>query len=178
MSGKIKNEIFEWFKTICASLVIAFGVTLFVQPTIVSGQSMYPTLEDKDYLLINKLSYNKEIPNRGDILVFKSGLIDNKTSHKKNLVKRVIALPGEHILIKNNEVYINGKYLSEDYLNDVYTDGDIDIVVPNNHVFTMGDNRPNSGDSRDSKIGTVPLDDIIGKVALRAYPFNKFGKIK
>ncbi len=149
-----------------------------VQPTIVSGQSMYPTLEDNDYLLINKLAYKKGIPTRGDILVFKSDLIDDKTNHKKNLVKRVIALPGEHILIKNNEVYINGKYLIEDYLNDVYTDGDIDIVVPNNHVFTMGDNRPKSGDSRNSEIGTVPLDNVIGEVALRAYPFNKFGKIK
>lgn len=178
MKRKLKNEIIDWIKTICISGVIAVGITLIAQPTIVNGQSMYPTLENKDYLIVNKLAYNNKVPKRGDIIVFKTELIDNETSKKKNLVKRVIALPGEHLVIKDNHVYINDKYLSEDYINNVYTSGDIDIIVPDNHVFTMGDNREDSDDSRKSYIGTIPLDNIVGKVAVRAYPFDKIGNVK
>lgn len=152
-------------------------ITLIVQPTIVSGKSMDPTLENKDYLFVNKLAYKAEGPKRGDIIVFKTDLIDKKSNKKKDLVKRVIALPGEKIVIKNSKVYINNKYLDESYINDVYTEGDINIVVPENHIFVMGDNRTDSSDSRDQDIGTISLDDIIGKVAIRIYPFNKIGKI-
>lgn len=150
---------------------------MVVQPTIVDGQSMYPTLENKDYLFVNKLAYNKDVPERGDVLVFKSDLINPKNNSRKNLVKRVIALPGEHIVIKNNEVYINNKQINEEYLHGAITDGNIDLVVPENEVFTMGDNRGGSKDSRDSSIGTVSLNNIVGKVAFRAFPFNKVGTI-
>lgn len=177
MTKIITKEILEWVKTIAISVVIAFGITLVVQPTIVDGQSMYPTLENKDYLFVNKLAYNKELPERGDVLVFKSDLINTKNNTKKNLVKRVIALPGEHIVIKNSEVYINNKKLNENYLDGAATDGDIDLVVPENEIFTMGDNRGGSKDSRDSSIGTISLDNIVGKVAFRAFPFNKIGTI-
>ncbi len=177
MNKKTKNEILEWIKTIFTSLALAMVITLIVQPTIVSGKSMDPTLENKDYLFLNKLAYKAESPKRGDIIVFKTDLIDKKSNKKKDLVKRVIALPGEHILIKNSEVYINNKYLDESYINDVYTEGDIDIVVPENHIFVMGDNRPDSLDSRNQNIGTISLDDVIGKVVIRAYPFDKIGKI-
>lgn len=174
----MKYELLEWIKTISISLVIAMGVTFIVQPTIVSGQSMYPTLENNDYLFINKLAYKTEEPKRGDILVFKTELIDSKSNKKKNLVKRVIALPGEHIAIKDSEVYINGKLLNENYIKDISTSGDIDIVVPENEIFVMGDNRPYSRDSRSYEIGTVSINDIIGKVSMRVYPFDKLGNIE
>ena len=177
MNTKVKHEILEWIKTISISLVIAIGATFIVQPTIVRGQSMYPTLENKDYLFINKLAYKNEDPKRGDIIVFKTELIDIKSNKKKDLVKRVIALPGEHIVIKNSEVYINGELLDEIYLKDIYTSGDIDMIVPENHVFTMGDNRPDSLDSRNYEIGTVSINDIVGKVSMRVYPFDKLGNI-
>lgn len=86
-------------------------------------------------------------------------------------------MPGEHIVIKNNEVYIDGKLLDESYINGVYTSGDIDIIVPENHIFTMGDNRPYSGDSRNSEVGTISLDDVVGKVSIRLYPFDKLGTV-
>ncbi|WP_443082215.1 signal peptidase I [Terrisporobacter sp.] len=168
----------DWIKTICASLIIAISITAVIQPTIVSGQSMYPTLENKDYLIVNKLAYNRELPNRGDIIVFKTSLIDDERNEKKNLVKRIIALPGDHLVIEDNEVYINEKLLKEDYLTGVYTYGDIDMIVPANEIFTMGDNRENSDDSRKDYIGTISLDDIVGEVVLRAYPFNNMGKVK
>lgn len=178
MNKKFKDEIIDWIKTICISGTIAMGINLVVQPTMVSGQSMHPTLENDDYLFINRLAYKSHTPKRGDVIVFKADLSGNNSNKKKNLVKRVIALPGDHLIIKDNNVYINGKHLNEDYLVDVYTDGDIDITVPNNHIFAMGDNRENSDDSRQSYIGAISLDDIVGEVFIRIYPFDKIGKIK
>jgi signal peptidase I len=93
-------------------------------------------------------------------------------------VKRVIGLPYEHLVIKDSKVYIDDKHLEEDYLIDAYTDGDIDIIIPSDHIFVMGDNRENSDDSRKSYIGTISLDDILGKVFVRMYPFNKGGQIE
>ncbi len=92
------------------------------------------------------------------------------------MVKRVISLPGEHIIIKDNEVFIDDKKLNEGYLDGVNTDGNIDMIVQQNHIFTMGDNRPKSGDGRE--IGTINIDDVIGKVYIRLYSFNKIGTVK
>ncbi|MDK2563868.1 signal peptidase I [Romboutsia sedimentorum] len=178
MSAKLKKEIFEWVKTIAFALVLAAVITSVVAPTIVSGESMYPTLKDKDYLFVNKLAYMNKAPKRGDIIVFKTKLVDEASGKNKDLVKRVIGIPGEHIVIKDNKVIINDKVLSEEYLKDVYTDGDIDMIIPNNHIFAMGDNRPNSGDSRQPNLGPINIDEIIGKVMIRMYPFNTLGKVE
>ena len=86
-------------------------------------------------------------------------------------------MPGEHIVIKNSEVYIDDELLNESYIKGVYTSGDIDIIVPENNIFIMGDNRENSLDSRDDRIGTISLDDVVGKVSMRVYPFDKIGSI-
>ncbi|MEG0856438.1 MAG: signal peptidase I [Terrisporobacter sp.] len=178
MEKKIINEILEWVKTISVSLILAFAITLIVQPTIVNGSSMYPTLETEDYLVVNKLAYKDKVPQRGDIVVFKSEIINDKTYKKKNLVKRVIALPEERIVIENGKVYIDNKELDENYIENMNTEGNVDIVVPKNHIFVMGDNRSNSLDSREPVIGTVSLESVIGKVAIRLYPFNKIDRIK
>lgn len=177
MNKRLKSELIEWIKTLATALVLALAITCVVQPTMVSGQSMYPTLENNDYLFINKLAYHVESPKRGDIIVFKTELLDNKSYKGKKLVKRVIALPGEHLVIKNSEVYVDGKLLDETYINGADTLGDIDIIVPQNRVFAMGDNREKSMDSRSSEIGTVSEDDIVGKVSIRVYPFDKLGSI-
>ena len=101
--------------------------------------------------------------------------------NKVSFIKRVIELPGEHIKIKNGKVDINDNELQEDYLNEeVYTDSSegafIDIVVPENCIFAMGDNRPQSTDSR--RFGCIPLDKIESKVAFRFWPLNTFGGVK
>lgn len=80
MNKKVKDEILEWIKTISFSLILVIGITFMVQPTIVNGQSMYPTLENKDYLFVNKLAYKVESPKRGDIIVFNTELIDKKSN--------------------------------------------------------------------------------------------------
>ncbi|MEF9990545.1 MAG: signal peptidase I [Romboutsia sp.] len=177
MNSREKEDFKEMVKTIGLSIIIAFGIALVVQPTTVNGQSMHPTLENKDYIIVNKLAYIREMPNRGDVVTFKSNLINEKTGQRKNLVKRVIGLPGEHLEIKDNKVYINGKLLNESYIKGVDTEGDINIIVPDNNIFAMGDNRPESGDSRNSSIGTVEINDIIGCVAFRLFPFNKLGEV-
>lgn len=171
MNKKIKKELLNLSKTLFISLVIVLIVTSFIKPTIVNGDSMSPTFKNKDYLIVNRFSYFKSPPKRGDIVVFKTDFIDTSSNKNKNLVKRVIALPGERIVIKNNLIFINNKILFEDYLHDINTPGEVDMTIPKGQIFVMGDNRKNSMDSRE--IGAIKIQNIIGKVSLRIYPFDK-----
>ena len=95
-----------------------------------------------------------------------------------NLIKRVIGEAGDHIVVNSENVYINGKELEEEYINGEITPGDVDLTVPENHVFVMGDNRPVSFDSRAPQIGPISNDRIMGKVLVRLFPFNKIGPVK
>lgn len=178
MNKKLWKEAFEWLKSIVIALVIVFAIQTFFIPTMVSGQSMYPTLNENDVLLIYKLAYLNDLPDRGDIIVFKSDILDEKTNENKNLIKRVIALPNERITIKDNKIFINDEHLNESYLEGIDTYGDIDIIVPDGHIFVLGDNRGHSTDSRSPYVGTVPLEDIIGKAFIRMFPFNKISNFK
>lgn len=168
----IKKEMVEWIKTIIFAFALAFLITIFVAPTIVRGQSMYPTLDNNNYLILNKTSYWFSQPKNGDIIVFKSTLPDEKNEYK-DLVKRIIGVPGDHVVITDGKVYINDELQEESYINGDYTDGLVDLTVPDNSVFVMGDNRPNSLDSRSEQVGIVSEDSIIGKVAIRVFPFNQ-----
>ena len=91
------------------------------------------------------------------------------------LIKRVIAIPGDHLIIKDSKVYINGEVQNEPYIHNEYTSGDIDIIIPENKIFTMGDNREKSLDSRYDEVGLVDEDDLMGKVSVRLYPLNRIG---
>lgn len=177
MKDSIKREIIDWVKTIIVSLVLAFLIVQVIKPTIVSGESMYPTLNDRDYLILNRMAYKFGDIDRGDIIVFKSDLRQDN-GKQKDLIKRVIAIPGDHLIIKDSKVYINGEVQNEPYIHNEYTSGDIDVVIPQNEVFVMGDNRENSRDSRSSDIGLVNEDDIIGEVMIRLLPLNKIGTVK
>ncbi|MEG0843202.1 MAG: signal peptidase I [Romboutsia sp.] len=176
MSGKIKNEIFEWVKIISTALVFAFIITQFIRPTLVRGESMYPTLEENDYLIINKVSYKMGEPKKGDIIVFSTSLLQ-ADGNPKDLVKRIVAVEGDHIKIKGSKVYVNENLIDEPYIHDEYTEGDIDAIIPDNKIFAMGDNREESLDSRYDEVGLVDKTDIMGKVLVRLFPFDRIGKV-
>ena len=106
MKENIKKEIMEWIKSILFAVVVAFIITIFISPTVVKGESMYPTLQNNNYIILNKTAYWFSTPKRGDIVVFKSHIKDEK-GKDKDLVKRVIGLPGDHIEIKYGNVYVN-----------------------------------------------------------------------
>ena len=172
MSEAVKKEIIEWIKVIVVAVILAGIITTFVRPTLVKGASMENTLKQYDYLLVNKMAYRSDLPERGDVIIFKSDLMQDN-GREKDLVKRVVGVEGDHIIITDGKVYLNDELLEESYTKDGYTDYEIDTVVPEDHVFAMGDNRLDSTDSRDSSVGPVPLDDIVGKVFIRLFPFNK-----
>lgn len=176
MSEKFKKELIEWIKVIATALVFAFIITQFIRPTLVRGESMYPTLVENDYLIINRMSYKIGEPKDGDIIVFKTNLLQDD-GKPKDLVKRVIATEGQHIKIEDSKVYVNDKLLDEPYIHENYTSGDIDLVVPEGKVFAMGDNREKSLDSRYDEVGLVDEHTILGKVLVRLYPFSKIGTI-
>ncbi|MDF2880041.1 MAG: signal peptidase [Clostridiaceae bacterium] len=166
----IKNEIFQWCKSIVLAFIVAIIITSFVKPTLVIGSSMYPTFKDKDYLFINRLAYKSEMPNRHDVIVFNS-----KLKGEKILIKRVIAIEGDRITIKNGSVYINEELQNEPFINqeDTKTLGNIDEIVPKNCVFAMGDNRNFSSDSRNPNVGFIDRSTIIGEVFIRLLPISQ-----
>ena len=174
MSEKIKKEVFEWIKVFALAVVFAFIITQFVKPTLVRGDSMYSTLEDGDYLIINRMSYKFGEIKHGGIIVFESDL-HQEDGTNKDLVKRVIGVAGDKVKIKDSKVYVNEKELNEPYIHNEITEGDIDTVVPENSVFVLGDNREISLDSRYEEVGFINESDILGKVFVRLYPFNKIG---
>jgi len=166
----------EWIKDILIAIVVAFLVLQFIKPTIVQEHSMENTLVANDYLFISKQSYRLfGDPQRGDIIVFHSSLTTSDGSEKL-LVKRIIAIPGDTISITGGVVYINGEPQDEPYTKDGYTNTEMDeVYVPEGKLFCMGDNRQNSRDSRDSAIGLVDEDDVLGKAVFRLFPFSRIG---
>ncbi len=161
----------EWYRTVIVALFIAFIVTAATNPTMVKGHSMGPTIQENDYLMLNKLAYKNEQPHCGDIVVFESEIKGEK-GEKKKLVKRVIGIEGDEIQIAQGKVYRNGQELIEPYIAST-TNGDLFVVIGSDKVFVMGDNRLDSLDSRSNLIGQVDIDQILGKVYFRIFPLGE-----
>ncbi len=165
------KELFEWIKTIALALIIAGVITTFARPSLVIGPSMEPTLTNYNLLLMERITLFTKLPERGNIIVFKSDLELN-TFMKKSLIKRVIGLAGDHIRITGGDVFVNETRLEENYISSV-TMGEVDAVVPEGHVFVLGDNRQVSRDSRDEAVGFISKDRIKGKAYIRLFPFDQ-----
>ena len=139
---------------------------------------MYPTLHSGDQLWVEKLSPRFRAPRRGEIVTFSTARLGSGT-RREDLVKRVVGLPGEHLEIRDGRVYIDGQPLDEPYLApDLVTEARVaafaDIVLAEDEYYVLGDNRPDSSDSR--VFGPVAKRDIIGEVLIRIYPFNRIGR--
>lgn len=176
-----KNSSFAkmLLKDILLCAVITCIILTFVSPTIVNQTSMLPTCQPGDYILLEKQAYLFKEPQRGDIIVFKSKIKNEKGIMSKLLIKRIIAIPKDNIKIEGGQVYINGEKLDEKYLPlDTYTEGDIDRIIPEDTYFVMGDNRDVSVDSRDSEVGLVSKKDIYGKALVRLLPLKNAGKVE
>lgn len=173
-SNDIKAEIFDWLEALVSALtVIILLFTFFVRLIGVDGNSMYPTLHDHDQLLVSRLFYDE--PKQGDIVV-----LTKESFLSKPIVKRIIAVEGQTIEIDfdRHTVTVDGEELYEPYINEpteVRLDMDGAKVVPPGCVFVMGDNRNNSSDSRDSRLGMVDKRYILGRAVFRIYPFDKIG---
>lgn len=150
-------------------IVVVLGISLnllfncFFGISKINGLSMYPTLNDKEYIFYQK--FNKDY-DYNDIVIFKSNL--NKNNKKMLLIKRIIAKTGDKITIKDGEVFVNDIKLDEPYLSDdVETYGQLEYIVPKDSYFVLGDNRSDSVDSRDPIIGCVLAKNIEGKLNLK-----------
>ncbi len=172
------RALVDWIVVVAVALTVAFLVRGFLLAHfVVDGSSMDSTLASGDRVFVNKLSYRLHDPNRGDVVV----LHQINGASERDLIKRVIALPGETIEMTNCEVRITEagsaapRVLSEPYLDpNVVSEtcgGDFDPVsVPEDHVFVMGDNRSGSQDSRSPAVGPVPYDDLVGRAFVVFWP--------
>ncbi len=181
MWNRIKGAIeavFNFLQGIVVIMAILVMIYLFVMsPQEISGQSMYPNFENGEYILTNKVTYRLKEPDRGDVVVFES-----PRNKDIDYIKRVIGLPGESVALRSSSFYINGQKLDEPYIDpSVYTFGgsflaeNSEITVPSGLYFVVGDNRPNSSDSRE--FGPIAKEDFIGQAFLRYFPFQKAGII-
>lgn len=200
------KEILEWLYCIIIAVVLALLVRYFLgTPTIVKQVSMYPTLVEGQRLILNRWERTTgKNYKKGDIITFEAPTNKNVESNenpvasydyepkgifgkfvyyvlelnKTSYIKRVIALEGDHVEIKDGKVYINGEEQKEEYLSsDVVTSssGLTDFIVPEGYIFAMGDNRPRSTDCR--AFGCIPVDKVEGVVTLRFWPLNLFGPV-
>lgn len=165
-------------------LVVVIVVLRNVMGTVlVKGSSMEPNFYHGDFVFINKLSTSFGTLKKGDIVICRLN------DEKKNIIKRVIGLPGDEIDLRDNggdedtiySLYINGELVKEDYIKaPMDTKGNIEYpyTVPENSYFVMGDNRNASSDSRRKSVGAIPKENLMGKVVFRLYPFSSIGFIK
>lgn len=174
----IKTFVYIIVVVILALLWNAF----LLSPLMIVGPSMNPSLTEGDVVLVNKLSYAFGDVERFDIVVF-----PYKYDNSRKLVKRVIALPNEKVEIKDGILYINDEELKEYYgIYKERNDGEQSTIYVNwgpytlgeDEVFVLGDNRNQSDDSRSSDVGPVNINDIIGKVYFRIWPFSSIGSMK
>ena len=175
---KVMKEILNTSLYLLVVLAVTYLVIHFVgQRTQVQGESMEPTLQNGDNLIVDKITYRFNEPQRFDIIVFPF-----KYKEDTFYIKRIIGLPGETVQITNEgEIYINDELLKEGYGKEVILDPGnayTPITLGEDEYFVLGDNRNNSSDSRSSSVGVIHKDDIIGRAWLRIWPFSEFGILK
>lgn len=168
----MKNIIKELYPYVVIVIVVVLVRTFIITPVIVSGDSMVPTLENKELLLVRKIGYSSNVIKRFDIVVIKE--------NDEEIIKRVIGLPGEHVSYKKNKLYINDKLVEQNYTFRDTHDFNLEEIctcnsIPEGQYLVLGDNRPISKDSRT--LGLIDEEKIIGKASFRIWPLIKIGSI-
>lgn len=164
-----QDNLSDWLISIIIAVVLAFAIrTFIVEPYLVSGPSMMNTLQDRERLIVNKFIYYTTDPKKGEIIVFKY-----PSDTTRDFIKRVIATGGDTIEIKDGKVFVNGEQLKEGYIKEPFHTNYRKAVVPQGHIFVMGDNRNNSEDSRFSDVGFVPLELVKGKASVIFWPLGQ-----
>ncbi|MGI6684739.1 MAG: signal peptidase I [Bacillota bacterium] len=172
---KVKRFIREMIFTIIIAGLITFIIKFyFLDNRIIPTSSMYPTIYAGDMVFVNKLVYRFSVPQRGDIIVFEP----HEEVSKDDLIKRIIALPGETVEIKDHQVFINGEAIEEPYLNEApqYDFGPVE--VPKEHLFVLGDNRNMSFDSHRWPDPFLEISSVKGKAFFRYWPLKRIGRLK
>lgn len=177
-----KQALKSWFqivKGVDVLLILGLLFRAFVlQPFMVDGNSMEPNYHDKEYLLVSRLSYHVRQPQRGEVIIFRF-----PREPQYDYIKRIIALPGEEVTIKEGKIYVNGQFLDEKYLSpeeQTIANGSLTETFQKtlaiDEYFVLGDNRSHSSDSREW--GAVPKANIIGRAWFVVYPIKNFGLVK
>jgi len=181
--GSIGGFILDFIQSIVLALAVFVLLYLFVaQPNEVSGSSMFPNFVDKEYLLTEKISYTFGDIKRGDVVVFKAPASESCAAEECEYIKRVIGLPGDRVMVKDTQVYLNGQLLDQSFLpagvvtlSGQYSEEGVEQTVPDGYYLCFGDNRQHSRDSRE--FGPIKRDLIIGKAFLKYWPLPVFGLI-
>ncbi|NES23744.1 MAG: signal peptidase I [Symploca sp. SIO3E6] len=162
--------------TISLLVLIKFSINTYVESRYIPSETMSPTLQVNDRLIIDKLSYSFKAPERGDIVIFHPTDALKEKNFTEALIQRIVGLPGDKIEIKNGKVYINNQPLEEKYIQEPPDYTFNLITVPPDSYFVLGDNRNNSYDS--SYWGFVPRENIIGRAVIRYGPLERIGLIE
>ncbi|WP_246042127.1 signal peptidase I [Cohnella pontilimi] len=187
-SNGSSGELVEWIKALAIAGILVFIIRYFlVSPFIVDGPSMQPNFWNRERIIVNKIIYDIRQPKRGEVIVF------HVPEEGRDFIKRVIGVAGDTVKVDGDKLYINGKQIEEPYLKEAYEkahaagqlynarnddrsdfpNGDFpDGKVPEGTLFVMGDNRPNSEDSR--MIGFVPLNRVVGRADMVFWPLPDF----
>lgn len=164
------EEIKSWVVSIVSAIVLALVIrTFIVELYIVDGPSMRPTLQHDERLVVNKFIYRVRNPQRGEIIIFRY-----PRDPSRDFIKRVIAVGGDTIEMKDGHVYVNDEILREDYILDKTKTEYPKVTVPEGTIFVCGDNRDNSLDSRSGDVGYLPLENVKGKAMLVFWPVDEF----
>lgn len=172
--GSFQDSLNDWLVSIIIAVAIAFLIRTFIlEPYMVSGTSMYPTLVNNERLIVNKLVYFIRDPRRDEIIVFRY-----PKDESRDFIKRVIAVGGDTVEMRNGAVLVNGKKIDEPYTwkedpKGLNHSNYRKSVVPKDTIFVLGDNRNNSEDSRFADVDFVPLSLVKGKAAVAIWPLEK-----
>ncbi|MDF2715478.1 MAG: signal peptidase [Paenibacillus sp.] len=171
----VAEELWDWTKSIAVALVIVILLNMFVfNLSTVKGHSMEPTLREKEWLFVNKLTFLIGHPERGDVVILKDP--DMQTVDRQYLVKRVVATPGDNVEIRGGKLYVNGEAVLEPYTDIKIEDGDRGpVVVEEGRYFVMGDNRHQLASKDSRTFGTVSEKAIQGKAEFILWPLRQMG---